>query len=287
MRTSNSVPADAVSVYNKALELSNKGELRTALDFYLQAIKIHPKFLEAFNNLGETYSKLGERNKAIKTYLEALAIQRDHRVLLNLGVEYYNSANFQQALSLFTESLNINQSFTEGHFYTALAYHRTKNIPSAELHLKKVIELDFRHLKANYLLSSILYDKKEYNKVIECLDKIKDIADDKAFVKKYYGFCMYHLGNYMEAVEFLSEAMHLSPEYSKFKDYIKSMTYENKIKEIGDIKLKIKDLEKKMIKGDSTIGDYTHLSMLYIFNGENKKAEQLLTPLKEKFKKAS
>jgi hypothetical protein len=91
----------------------------------------------------------------------------------------------------------------------------------------------------------------------------------------------------MEAVEFLSEAMHLSPEYSKFKDYIKSMTYENKIKEIGDIKLKIKDLEKKMMKGDSTIGDYTHLSMLYIFNGENKKAEQLLTPLKEKFKKAS
>ena len=59
------------------------------------------------------------------------------------------------------------------------------------------------------------------------------------------------------------------------------------MKEIGDIKLKIKDLEKKMMKGDSSIGDYTHLSMLYIFNGENKKAEQLLAPLKEKFKKAS
>ena len=65
------------------------------------------------------------------------------------------------------------------------------------------------------------------------------------------------------------------------------MTYENKVKEIGDIKGKIKELETKMMKGDSSIGDYTHLSMLYIFNGENQKAENLLIPLKEKFKKAS
>ena len=287
MKASTSVPAEAVSLYNKALDCSGKGDNRAALEYYKKAIEAYPEFVEAFSNLGEIYSKLGERTSALKAYADALSIQRNSRVLLNLGVEYYNIGNIETALPLFIESVNSDPSFIEGHFYSALAYSRTKNSASAELHLKKVIELDYKHLKANYLLSSILYDKKDYQSVLLCLEWIKDIAEDKAFVKKYYGFFMYLLGNYNEAVDALSEALRFSPEYSKFKDYLKSMTYESKIKEIGDISVKISELEKKMMKGDTSLCDFTKLSMLYIFNGENKKAEELLLPLKERYRKAS
>jgi tetratricopeptide (TPR) repeat protein len=98
-----SVPTEAVAIYNHALELSNKGDTTTALQEYLKAIDIHPSFVEAYNNIGEIYSQMGKKKQAISTYMEALKIGKNYRVLLNLGVEHYNSKNYEIALNFFKE----------------------------------------------------------------------------------------------------------------------------------------------------------------------------------------
>lgn len=287
MKQSLSVPSEAIEKYNSALDFSNRGEYRTAVDGYLQAIAIHPGFIEAYNNLGETFSKMGQRSQAVDTYLRALTISRNYRVLLNLGVEYYNEGRYQASLTAFKESIEFKEDFLEGQFYTALAYHRLKDLTSAEKHLKRVIDLDHRHLKGNYLLSSIYYEWKRYGEVISCLDRIRDIADDRAFIQKYYGFCHYYLGDYERAASYLSEALELSPRYNEFRAYLQTVTYESKLQEIGDVKAKIREVESRIAAGTAGLADYTHLSMLYIFEGENKRAEELLLPLKKKYHKAS
>lgn len=278
MKNSVSVPSEAVNVYNNALNLSNSGKLAPAIDEYKKAINIYPGFIEAYNNIGEIYSKMGDRSKAISTYMEALAIQKNSRVLLNLGVEYYNDGEYKNAFKYFKDATTLDSEFLEGHFYTAMTHFNQKEYKQAENCFQNVVKLDKKHLKANYLLSYIYYDWKKYKKALECLDRIKDIADDKVFVNKYYGFCCYHTGRFDEAVEYLQSALKNCPEYSKFKNYLKKMTYENKVKEIGDIKSKIKEMEEKVMKKENmpSIGDYTNLSMLYIFDGQYKKAEDLL-----------
>jgi tetratricopeptide (TPR) repeat protein len=287
MNPSHPVPTEAISIYNHALLLSGRGETLPAMSEYKRAISLYPQFLEAYNNLGEIYSKLGESENAVGIYLQALSIERNHRVLLNLGVEYYNGGKYQAALTHFRESIKNRDDFVEGQFYTALAYHNIKEMKLAEEHLLKVVALDRMHVKANYLLSSILYDRKEYARVIECLERIYVIADDKSFVNRYYGFCLYFLGRYSEAVDYLTKAMETNAVYSRFKDYLEKLTYENKLKEIGDIDSKIVEFETKVHKNKkSSLADCTSLAMLYIFNGEYRKAEDLLTPLQKKYKKA-
>ena len=286
MKPSTSVPAEAVNIYNAALDFSNRGDVHTALNQYQKAISVYPRFMEAYNNIGEIYSKLGDRDKAVDTYKQALSIDRNHKVLLNIGVEYYNSGKYQTALTHFKESISSREDFIEGQFYTAISYHRMRDNVMAEKHLRKVIEMDNRHLKANYLLASMMYERADYAGVLTCLDRIKNIADDRAFVSKYYGFCMYHMGKYNEAVSYLSEALELSPQYSRFKEYLKTVTYEHKKKEIGDIPASISVMERRLAEGKMSLQDYTHLSMLYIFDGQNEKAEQLLLPLRDKLKKA-
>ncbi len=279
MRTS-AVPREAVDIYNNALAHSTRGDYSTALKEYSKAIEMHPAFVEAYNNMGEIYSRLGKRDNAITTYKRALDIERNHKVLLNLGVEYYNNLDYTTSVKYFKESVAQSPDFVEGNFYLGMACFNLKNYQLAEKCFSKVVSIDHRHLKANYLLSYIYYEWKDYRKTLACLDSIRDIADDKQFVNKYYGFCYYHLGDFTRAVEFLTVAMESNPQYSKFKTYLKGLTYENKLKEIGDLDKRIREMEEKMMKEAPTLREYSHLSMLYMFKGEYKKAENLLLAVK-------
>lgn len=274
MRTA--VPREAVDIYNHALALSSKGDYGTALREYSKAIELYPRFIEAYNNIGEIYSRIGDREHAISTYMHALSIERNHKILLNIGVEYYNRHDYKAALRFFKESLGREPGFLEGNFYLGMTLFNMKDLRSSEAAFARVIAIDWRHLKANYMLSYIYYEWKDYAGTIACLDRIRDVADDRQFVNKYYGFCHYHLGNFSEAIKYLTVALESSPKYAKFRNYLRELSYENKMKEIGDLDGRISEMEEKLMSLKPTIRELSHLSMLYIFKGEYKKAEDLL-----------
>lgn len=271
------IPTEAIGVYNQALSMASQGNYTSALTEYQRAINIYPQFIEAYNNIGEIYSQLGNPALAISSYMSALDIDRNYRVLLNLGVEFYNEGRYMQALPYFKESIVLNPDFLEGNFYVGMVYFNLKNYQDAEYYFTRVVQFDMKHHKANYFLSYIYYEWKQYAKVISCLDMIQDVSEDKMFINKYYGFCYYYLGDNKKAVEFLSKALENSPRYEVFREYLKTLTVENKLKEIGDLDKRIKEMESLLITGTLEVKDYTHLSMLYIFKGEYRKAEDLLT----------
>jgi tetratricopeptide (TPR) repeat protein len=275
------MPAEAITIYNSALERTNNGDLLTAISEYQRAVNMYPHFIEAYNNMGEIYSLMGKKELAISTYHQALNIEKNYKILLNLGVEYYNTGIFKTALDYFLDSLMQKPNFHEGNYYTGLTYYNLKDYNEASKYLRNVVNVDKRHIKANYMLSYIHYENKDYGTVIKCLDSIRDIADDKSFINRYYGFCYFHLGKYNDAVKYLKDAISQHPEYNKFKSYIENLTYENKVKEIGDVDGAIRDLESIMMKQPLNMKDITRLSMLYIFKGENQKAEKIITDFKE------
>jgi len=277
---SQAVPKEVVSIYNNALMLSSRGDYTQALNEYERAISMYPSFIQAYNNIGEIYSRLGKSELAISTYMKALKINKNNRVLLNLGVEYYNGRDYRSSLRYFLDSLAQDREFLEGNFYTAMAYFNLKDLKSAEVYFQKVVRLEKKHEKAGYLLSYIYYEWKEYARALACLETIRDIATDKVFFNKYYGFCCYHLGRYDEAVKYLTTALEENPGYGKFKKYLKGLTYENKVKELGDINVRIREMEQQLMGDKASIQEYTRLSMLYIFKGEYKKAEKLLMSVK-------
>jgi tetratricopeptide (TPR) repeat protein len=277
-----SVPREIVVIYNHALELSNRGEYNAALGEYRRSIDAFPDFVAAYNNIGEIHARLGDSEKAISAYLEALKIDKHYRVLLNLGVEHFNRKNYTQALKYFAESVAREPNFLEGNYYSGLVHYNQENYKKAEKFLLVVIGIDLRHVKANLLLSHIYYEWKQYGKTIECLDRIKDLAEDKSFINRFYGFCNFYLGRYDDAVKYLTEALECRPDYARFKKYLDKLTYQHRIREIGDLEKAIADLEEDLSNRNAEVGDLTKLSMLYIFKGEYKKAEKLIQSHKKK-----
>lgn len=281
-----SIPKEAISIYNNAFEIAASGNILLAIEQYKKAIELCPNFIEARNNMGELYSQLGDSNRAIETYQDALKFSGNHKLFFNLGLEFYKAERYDEALGYFLEAVSKENDFAEANYYAGLIFYTRENYTSAEYHLSAVVRSDPKHLKTNYMLSYIYYINKQYGKAVECLDRIKDIADDTLFINKYYGFCHYHLGNYALSIEYLTTVLESRPEYAKFRDYLKGLTYENKIQEIGgDINNAIKDMETKMTEMEQSLSEASRLSMLYIFKGENHKAEKML--LKYKAKRAS
>ena len=271
-----SVPREAVHIYNRALELSNQGNHEGAIEEYRRAIEAFPAFVAAHNNIGEIHARRGESDKAIAAYLEALKIEPHHRVLLNLGVEHYNRERYDKALDYCKKSLAREPQFIEGNYYAGLVCYNTNEYKKAEKYLREVIKNDGRHLKANYLLAHIYYEGKQYGKAVECLDRIRNLAEDRSFFNRFSGFCCFYLGRYDDAVAYLTEALECRPEYARFKQYLEKITYESKMKEIGDLGKAIRELEDELGNREPHVLDLTKLSMLYIFKGEYKKAEKLL-----------
>jgi len=66
--------------------LKDQGRPDEAVEHFKQTIGRDPQFAEAYNNLGNSYIKLGKSKEAITQYKVALSISPDSRSLLvNLG----------------------------------------------------------------------------------------------------------------------------------------------------------------------------------------------------------
>ncbi|MCL1912042.1 MAG: tetratricopeptide repeat protein [Leptospirales bacterium] len=283
MKTS-SIPKKAIKFYNHACELAAGGNLSGAIEEYRHAIRIYPEFVKARSNIGELYSQLGDSSRAIAAYQDALNFSRDYDLLFKIGFEHYKAGRVGDAFHFFAESIKEYPNFRDANYYAGLLLYKEKKYTEAEVCLSRVLKSDPANFKVNYILSYIYYENKQYYKVIECLDRMKDgPIDDNVFLCKYYGFCYYHTGDYRAAVNYLTTVLEAQPEYERFKDYLNSLTYENKVQEIGDLDNAIKNLEEKMMEeSNRSIGEASELSMLYIFKGENKKAEDMLLEYKEK-----
>ncbi|MCL2026701.1 MAG: tetratricopeptide repeat protein [Leptospirales bacterium] len=279
-----SVPKDAVSAYNNGCELAARGDLSGAIEEYRRAIRIYPEFIQARSNIGELYSQLGDSNKAMAAYQDALNFSREYELLFKMGIEHYKAGRTGDALRYFAESIEEYPDFKDANYYAGLILYKDKKYAEAEICLSRVLKSDPSNFKTNFMLSYIYYENKQYHKVIQCLDRMKENSvNDDVFLCKYYGFCYYHIGDYKMAADYLATVLEAHPEYERFKDYLNSLTYENKVREIGDLDNAIKHLEEKMMEESiKSIGEASELSMLYIFRGENQKAEDMLLEYKEK-----
>jgi tetratricopeptide (TPR) repeat protein len=116
----------SIHLGNLGLAYSDLGEVRKAIDYYEQALKIareiKDKEGEAINlgNLGEGYHALGEFRKAIKYHEQALLISRElqHKrkesaSLGNLGSVYRTLGEVRKAIEHYEQALEISREIQD------------------------------------------------------------------------------------------------------------------------------------------------------------------------------
>ncbi len=116
--------SSALNLCNKLIKLKNDSpfllnlnglinlcleDWQNALLAFNKTLKYDSKFIEAYNNLGVTYSHLGEDDKAIENYKKAIELNKDYaNAYNNLATQYDDFGKYSLAIKYYTEALKCN-----------------------------------------------------------------------------------------------------------------------------------------------------------------------------------
>lgn len=150
------------------IELNEKNNFEKSAILWQELInKFNHKKAAAYTNLGLSYFKLGQFDKAEEAYLNSLSINdKSHQTYNNLGIlssEVYG--DYKKAIEYFLKSIDLNPEHFAAHYYIGVSYFKNREFEKSIQHFNNAITLDPKLVEAyNYLMIlaiSHLKDKKQ------------------------------------------------------------------------------------------------------------------------------
>jgi len=167
---------DAAAVFNQAMDLRKQGKLQESKDKMFEALKIYPRLLRALNwlaamytqggnpgisvgilklatrlypedsdahfNLALAYGAMGNAEE-IPEYRRALEIDPDLVVTyINWGAALYEKGQYQDAIKVYREGINVNPLIASLHYSLGLALEQEKKTAEAEAEMALARKID-------------------------------------------------------------------------------------------------------------------------------------------------
>ncbi|HEY0004351.1 MAG TPA: tetratricopeptide repeat protein [Pyrinomonadaceae bacterium] len=166
------VPKQAVDLYNKALELSSKGDHKKAVEQLNSAIALHPNFALALNELGTQYLTLNQSDKALDPLQQAVKLTPEEFVpRLNYGIALWNQKKYAEAEEQLRAALKKNDASPVAHYYLGLALVGQRKNDEAETELLAAVKDGKTNMaQAHRYLGGIYWSKKEFAKAADELE---------------------------------------------------------------------------------------------------------------------
>ena len=246
--------------------------------------------LGLYNQLGRVYSRLEDHSSALKYYQTALQLQNNseyyHLLINNIGLVYYDLANYEKALEFFTETHNINLTLNKP-IKTARSLNNVgitmskMGLPKSIDSLKKALKM---RLDQDYKVG--IFDS--YLKLSDHYMRVGDLKTAKKYAVMAHQLAKVNKNNLLE-VEALSLLMRINPNVNikRYTFMIDSINRDNlnaqhryaakkyglekleKITKENELKLKTIELDnekqKRKMASFIFIGSLSILSIIFTF----------------------
>ncbi|HEX4922606.1 MAG TPA: tetratricopeptide repeat protein [Bdellovibrionales bacterium] len=129
---------------NLALAYYVRGRHAEAEKYLNQAIKLDPKYTDAYNNLGRVHIDTGRYDLAITELTRVvndLTYPQPEKGLSNLGLAHLKAKNYQEAQRRFKEALQANSAFCPAHNHYAQALYHLKDYKKAAAATETALQL--------------------------------------------------------------------------------------------------------------------------------------------------
>lgn len=104
------------------------GNVRGAIESFLQSIKLEPNSAEVFLNLGHAYLKLEKNGDAINAFKESVKLNPDvAETQYGLGFASFRVRRFKDAADAFKKATILNPQMAKAHYGLSLAYQELGN----------------------------------------------------------------------------------------------------------------------------------------------------------------
>jgi tetratricopeptide (TPR) repeat protein len=168
---------------------SDVGDMESALLAFERAVEINPTLSESRANLGNIYLKKGKVTQAIREYQAALDINpNDAKTHNNLGNAYMQRSSFGYAVSEYSRAISLDPNFVDGYKNLALVYIKQNRYPRAKMELEKVIYLGLADAGCYCQLGDIYSHAGDFGQAIVQYNKALSIERD--FLDAHYGLAI-------------------------------------------------------------------------------------------------
>ena len=115
--------SDANELYLTGRGRFEAGDVKGAVESYLESIKLEPKSAEVFFNLAYAYLKLEKDGDAIKAFKQSIKLNPDKpEAQYGLGLAAFRSGRFKEAADAFKKATLITPEMAKAHYGLSLAY---------------------------------------------------------------------------------------------------------------------------------------------------------------------
>jgi len=181
----NTAPNNADQLHHRGVSAYQNGDLKTALELVLEAIKVNSNAPEYYNTFGVILAQAGREQGAVKAYRKAIELNNDYaEAHSNLGNCLQEQNKYAESIEYYIRAIELNPDYAEAYNNLASALYKLGNSEAAIKNCRKSIELKTDYAEAYNTLAAALSMEQRYDEAIECYNKTIQLAPD--YAEAYY-----------------------------------------------------------------------------------------------------
>ncbi len=148
--------------------IENREDAEGYIKLYTATLTLNPKVVEDYIKRGNAYSYIGEHDKAIADYDQAIKL-KPHcaKAYYNRGNAYQDKVDFDKAIADYTKAIELKPDYTEAYYNRGKLYDATDACNKAIEDFSAVIKLDPEHADAYNYRATLYRDKSKYDKAVQ------------------------------------------------------------------------------------------------------------------------
>lgn len=199
---------DAWAFDTRGVEYGERGDTDRAIADFSEAIRINPKFDNAYRHRGFALTKKSEYERAIADFTEAIRLNPKHVDAYNdRGLSYVATGDSDRALNDYNEAIRVNPRFKYAYYNRGRLYNTRGDADRAIAEFSEAIRIDPEYAMA-YLNRGLVFQQKgdldramtDYNDVVRINPQIVYSYNNRGNVYRQRGQCDRAIADYNEAL---------------------------------------------------------------------------------------
>lgn len=187
---------------------------KMAIKVYTDALKINPKDFNMFNNLGIVFELIGDSNRAIEAYKQAVKINPKYaKAINNIGVVLYKQKRYKESAQIFEIALQSDSDYNEVYSNKGAAYNKAKDYDKAIESLEMAILKMPNHGGAYTNLGNVYNKLHDYKTAAKMHEKSIELEPNGSNAYSNVGTSYKYLGLSDKAITSYKKAIELDPNF--------------------------------------------------------------------------
>lgn len=195
---------------------SKQGRLDEAAEFYAEALRFDPEYVEAHNALGNLLAERGKHEEALDHHMRAIKLSRGSAVAYNnMGCTLSQQGRAAEALEYYTKALEADPEFAVAHYNMGKDLAAQGRFDAAINHFGEAVRFSPGYSEAYNGLGDALLALGRLEEAIARYGMALQIGTDDAAAHDGMARALAAQGKTGDAIEHLSAAAELAPDNAK------------------------------------------------------------------------